>query len=313
MTDTPVALIIFRRPDVTRRVVDAIRQAGVRRLFVIADGPRGDKPTDVKLVQETRELLSSLDWECDVTRIYSEVNLGLRERVLTGLDEVFNQVDRAIVLEDDCLPHQDFFRFATELLDRYEKRTDVGVISANNFAPNPEMRDSYYFSTHANIWGWATWNHTWREFRQSPSPLPLGDDDKRKLKSRLPGLFRSRGFIKLADHAAQLDSWAIQFAVMCQLNGWLCTVPKVNLAKNIGFGKESTHTKFESFADEIDTQPLGFPLNHPTGITPNYREMKRESLVKALRWVIFPISHPIDFFSRLFRAVDLFLIQPSRK
>lgn len=313
MTDTPVALIIFRRPDVTRRVVDAIREAGVRRLFVIADGPRGDKPTDVKLVQETRELLSSLDWECDVTRIYSEVNLGLRERVLSGLDEVFNQVDRAIVLEDDCLPHQDFFQFATELLDRYEKNTEVGVISANNFAPNPEMRDSYYFSTHANIWGWATWKHTWREFRQNPSPLPLEDDDKRKIKSRLPGLFRSRGFIKLADHAAQLDSWAIQFAVICQLKGWLCTVPKVNLAKNIGFGKESTHTKFESYVDEVDSQNLEFPLKHPGEVSPWFIEMRRESRRRALRWLTFPLCHPLEFSTRLIKFSKLILKEPRNR
>ncbi|MGH9841364.1 MAG: glycosyltransferase family 2 protein, partial [Blastocatellia bacterium] len=37
---TPVALIIFNRPDCTARVLEAIARAKPAKLFVIADGPR---------------------------------------------------------------------------------------------------------------------------------------------------------------------------------------------------------------------------------------------------------------------------------
>ena len=39
---TPVAFIIFNRPDTTKRVFEAIRQAKPPKLFVIADGPRAN-------------------------------------------------------------------------------------------------------------------------------------------------------------------------------------------------------------------------------------------------------------------------------
>lgn len=306
MADTPVVLIIFRRPEPTRRVVDALRRAKVSRLFVIADGPRSHVPGDREQVHEARRILTNLDWPCDVTTIYSDVNLGLRQRVLSGLDEVFSQVDRAIILEDDCLPHQDFFQFASELLDRYRETPEVGIISGNNFAPSAQLSESYYFSTHANIWGWATWRRTWTDFRNSANPLPVLGVNRRRLRERLPGAFRSKSFLKLTDEAARLDSWAIQFAVWLHLSEKLCAVPKVNLVKNIGFGKESTHTKFESYADEIEIEPIGFPLTHPSRIHPNYREMKKESQLKALRWITFPLAHPVDFVGRILRAAKLF-------
>ncbi len=109
MTDTPVAMIVFRRPDLAKEVLKSVRSAGIRKLYVIGDGPREHVPEDLASVQETRDLFENLDWDCEVTRIYSDVNLGLRTRVLTGLDEVFRTESRAIILEDDCVPHIDFF------------------------------------------------------------------------------------------------------------------------------------------------------------------------------------------------------------
>ena len=37
---TPVAFIIFNRPDVTFKVFERIRRAKPTQLFIIADGPR---------------------------------------------------------------------------------------------------------------------------------------------------------------------------------------------------------------------------------------------------------------------------------
>lgn len=39
---TPVAFLIFNRPDTTARVFEAIRQAKPPKLLVVADGPRPD-------------------------------------------------------------------------------------------------------------------------------------------------------------------------------------------------------------------------------------------------------------------------------
>lgn len=99
---TPVAFIIFKRPDTTRRVFEAIRQARPTKLFVIADdGARTGRPDEAKKCAATRAIVEQVDWDCEVLKNYSEVNLGCGLRPATGITWVFEQVEEAIILEDD--------------------------------------------------------------------------------------------------------------------------------------------------------------------------------------------------------------------
>ncbi|MGB3239254.1 MAG: glycosyltransferase family 2 protein, partial [Geitlerinemataceae cyanobacterium] len=113
---TPVALLIFNRPDTTEKVFETIRQAKPPKLLVVADGPRSDRPGEAEKCAEARAIVDRIDWECQVFQNYSDTNLGCRYRVASGLNWVFETVEEAIILEDDCLPHPSFFRFCEELL-----------------------------------------------------------------------------------------------------------------------------------------------------------------------------------------------------
>ncbi len=113
---TPVAFIIFKRPDNTQKVFEAIRQAKPPKLLVIADGARAERPGEVERCAATRAIIDRVDWECEVLKNYSDTNMGIKQRVTSGLSWVFNTVEEAIILEDDCLPHPTFFRYCEELL-----------------------------------------------------------------------------------------------------------------------------------------------------------------------------------------------------
>jgi hypothetical protein len=117
--DTAVALIIFRRPELTARVFERIREARPTKLFVIADGPRPGNAEDARLCAETRTMVGDVDWPCEVVHDFADGNLGLKRRIPSGLDRVFEEVTEAIILEDDCLPDPSFFPYCEELLDRY--------------------------------------------------------------------------------------------------------------------------------------------------------------------------------------------------
>ncbi len=109
----------------------------------------------------------TVDWPAKVEQKYAERNLGLEANVELGLDWVFSQVDRAIVLEDDCIPDPTFFRFCDELLERYADDPRVWQIGGDTHLVPPEMfgGDSYAFSTWASVWGWATWADRWHAHR----------------------------------------------------------------------------------------------------------------------------------------------------
>lgn len=138
----PIAYIIFNRPRHTRETFAAIRAQQPAKLFIIADGPRPGHPTDAERCREVQEIVEQIDWPCEVYRNYADENLGLKRRVSSGLDWVFEKVDRVIVLEDDCLPHPDFFGFCETLLERYENDERVWVITGNNFQDVPKKEEN---------------------------------------------------------------------------------------------------------------------------------------------------------------------------
>lgn len=154
---TPVAFLIFNRPDTTRRVFAEIAKARPPKLLVVADGPRADHPDDVEKCAAVRAIIDGIDWDCKVLTNYSDINLGCKRRVSSGLDWVFDTVEEAIILEDDCLPHPAFFRFCEEMLNKYRDDKRIAMISGDNFQFGRKRTEySYYFSRYPHIWGWAS-------------------------------------------------------------------------------------------------------------------------------------------------------------
>ncbi len=129
---TPVTFIIFKRPDTTEKVFEVIRQAQPEKLFVIADGPRDDREGEAEKCEATRSIIEKVDWDCEVIKNYSDINLGCAKRVSSGINWVFENVEESIILEDDCIPDLTFFRFSEELLEKYRDDTRIASITAQN-------------------------------------------------------------------------------------------------------------------------------------------------------------------------------------
>ena len=301
----PIVLLGYRRPTHTRQVFDAIRRAQPAELFLVMDGPRDDSREELTLVSETRKMVEEVDWECSVHRIYADVNLGLKKRVSTGLDEVFASVDRAIILEDDCFPSPTFFPFASELLELYADDDRVGIISGSQRLRGRVLSDaSYEFSNDVRIWGWATWARTWRTFRQS-GDLEVSWTDAEA--SRLGEMFapgpRRKSMVSMMRRSGQLDSWALPFAVHCVRQGYLNAVSGVNLISNTGLGGSSTHTAFESYVAEVPREDIEFPLRHPTEVKYLGQFDEIESRLDARERWLYPLKHPLDTVRRVYRFV----------
>ena len=155
-----VALILFNRADTTEQVMRQIAKAKPARLFLIADGPRPDRPDDVARCAAARKAAEGLvDWECELLRRYSDTNLGCGWGPAGGISWVFEHVEEAIILEDDCVPHPDFFRFCTELLERYRYDERVAQVSGNfHHYGRYTGSESYFFSRYSvTSGGFATW------------------------------------------------------------------------------------------------------------------------------------------------------------
>ncbi len=266
MLNTPVAYIIFNRPRHTRETFAAIRHQQPYKLFIIADGPRLDHPTDFERCQEVRKIVEKIDWPCEVLFNLSDINLGCKQRVTTGLDWVFSQVDRAIILEDDILPSKDFFSFCEELLERYKSDDRISCITGNNFQDGQhrgKAEDSYYFSRYIHVWGWATWRRAWMYNNTSLSFWPEWKKTK-EWRSKFDDYNERRYWKQIFDKMFNnaIDTWDYHWTASVWIRGGLTATPNVNLVTNIGFGPEATHTieQEDRYGQKFFT--LG-PISHP--------------------------------------------------
>ena len=311
----PVVLLGYRRPERTAEVFQAIRGARPAKLFLVMDGPRAKDTSDDAAVANTRRVVEDVDWPAEVIRIYAETNMGLKARVSSGLDQVFAEVEEAIILEDDCLPSPDFFRYATELLQRYRDEEHVGIVSGSSRLRGATVSEfSYDFSADVRIWGWATWGRTWRKFSQSGDLDARWDpeDQSRIIHYFAPGA-RRKSMSKMLARSNELDSWALPFAVHCAEAGYVNPVPNVNLVKNIGLGSSSTHTKFRSWVAELEWGQFSFPMTHPPTTAVNRLLDAQESRQDSRELFRFPLRHPFQALARLVAYALLVVVQRLRR
>ena len=238
---TPVAFLnLLTRPDTTTRVFEAIRAARPARLLVVADGPRPDRAGESDQCAAARAVINHIDWNCDVVTNYAETNLGCKRRIASGLDWVFNIVEEAMILEDDCVPHPDFFPFCAALLEKYREDERVMMIGGTNFLLHLDIPESYFFSRYFAIWGWATWRRAWELY-----DINMSGWETLKAQKQIANLYSQRyvvrHFTKILDVAYrnQVDTWDIQWLFCCLFNNGLSIVPRVNLVTNIRCGRNS--------------------------------------------------------------------------
>ena len=233
------------------------------------DGPRADKPEDPERCEAVRQLFDDIDWPCEVHKDFSDHNMGCRRRVASGISWAFELMEEAIILEDDCLPDQGFFRYCQELLEYYRHDRRVMHIGGTNLAPRPQrVSASYVFSRHSHCWGWATWRRAWalydHEMVQWPAVRDGGWLHDYLANDQADIDFWSERFDAVADN--KLDSWATIWMFSCWVNNGLSILPVANQVTNIGLGiPDATHTGGEKAKRMMKaTEPMTFPLKHPT-------------------------------------------------
>ena len=281
----PVLLIVFNRPQLTQRVLEAVRRARPARLYVAADGPRPHHATDALRCALTRALVTNGEpWPCEVRTLFQDENLGCGQGPAAAISWFFTHETEGIILEDDCLPTPDFFHFCDELLRHYRHDTRVMHISGNNLAqearrPVAAGADSYHFSGRVHSWGWATWRRAWQHFDFDLALLP-----ELRRRGALPNVYPTlverrywlRKFEAVRTGPQPAHIWDYQWHFAVAAHGGLTVVPAVNLVTNIGFGEDATHT-FDPHDQVVHpvVYRLPFPLHHPPVVLRDARRDQR--------------------------------------
>lgn len=261
--DIPILIIVFNRPELTKKLIKSLRLLKPHKIYIVADGPRNTN--DFNLCQKTRNLFETeIDWECQLIKKYQENNIGVKFNVYQGIDWFFSLEEKGIILEDDCNIDSSFFRFCEELLIKYKNNNKIKYISGN-FYFKDSSKNSYYFSRYPGTHGWASWKRTWRE-----------NDINMEKWSPIKDFFWLLFFFKLnivkthyfykkfsLSKTSKINSWDYQFLYSVWKNNGLIIKPLVSLSKHIGWGDDATHGKGTDRHPEVRTQEMKFPLVHP--------------------------------------------------
>lgn len=270
---TPILLITFNRPDHTRQVLTEIRKQQPTQLYVCQDGAREGNDNDRIKVQEVRDVIKELvDWPCELHTLYQEKNLGCGPGPQAGITWFFENVEQGIIMEDDCLPHPDFFVYCEELLERYKDDERVQFINSTLYHDRWKCEGSYGFSHYMVTGAWAAWRSTWRGF-----DLDLLDLNAWKFRKHVLRLTKNQAeanwwfFMVKAIQAdrSKKSYWDYQMQIHLFENNALTIHPKVNLISNIGFDAEGTHTTWNDGRGDKLVFPI-LPLEHPKSMTVNY-------------------------------------------
>lgn len=268
----PILFLIFNRLETTKKVLDAIRKVKPLKLYIASDGPRSTVLNEKISVEQVRKyVLKNIDWNCQVKTLFREENLGCGRAVSGAISWFFNQEADGIILEDDCLPNKDFFRYCENLLDYYRDNKKVMHITGDQFYPDMQIKESYYFASIMHCWGWASWADRWEKY-----DFKLKSYSTKDLKSSLKdkGVFKYWANIFNKIQKKEIDTWDYQWALAIIANNGYCINPAKNLVSNIGFGIGGTHTQDAgSTQANLNTHSI-WPIIHPKSIELNKRAVE---------------------------------------
>jgi hypothetical protein len=302
----PILLMVFNRPNLTKKVFAKIKKYKPEKLYIACDGPRKENVTDLVLNQEVKDIFKNINWKCKVYKSYSKNNLGIKKRTVKSYRWFFSKEEKGIIFEDDCLAHPDFFKYCEILLEKYKNEKKILMINGNNFQDGKRRgKYSYYFSEYYSTYGWAGWKRTLKNYDENMSSWPQWkkSNDWKKFQKKFYNkeatywneIFDKtyKGIIKTWDYQLMLSLWQ---------NKQVVITPNKNLTSHIGLGVNATNSN--SKKKGIPLSPIGFPLKHPLKIKANEKADRYSFMFMPYQGIFlyFPFNL-LSFFYKKFKKI----------
>ena len=234
----PVLYITFARPEYARQSFDAIKKAKPTKLYVYSNKARSEKPDEVIRNEEVRKFVEEIDWECDLHTWFRDEYVDVWTSIPGAINWIYENEDRAIVIEEDAVCSLAFFDFCQKMLNKYEKDQRIWSIGGcNNTKRRVRHQYDYYFSHYSFITGWASWRDRWLklDFQHIRAREILEADVMKATfctprEQRMYTRFLKQGM----KHYETNKNWDGIFNFTCRAEGAMTIVPAYHLVKNVG-------------------------------------------------------------------------------
>jgi hypothetical protein len=286
---SPIVLFVYNRPEHTKRTIESLLKnplAEKSTLYIFSDGPKSD--SDEKSVCAVRNYIQALKGFNKIEIIERDKNLGLANSVIIGVDEIFRNYYKVIVMEDDMLSSPYFLKFMNDLLIMFENNRSIYSVTGYTFPI--KIPDDYthplYLAPRASSWGWGTWKDRWekvdwemsdyRSFIKDKATIREfnkgGDDLTRMLTNSISG---------------KIDSWAVKWCYAHFKNKAYCVYPVTSRIKNIGADRSGVHTnRTKKFDVELELNDINLSeindLQPDDTVLLNFRKFFKKNVLSSL-------------------------------
>lgn len=282
--NTPVCLFTWQRYEQPLKIIEVLKKANVKNIYVMSDGGRNEQ--EWKNVNEARaKIKEALAWNKNVKYIFADKNKGVFKTIGLGALDIFEKEEQCIFLEDDNLPTVSFFEYCETLLAKYRDNEKVFMICGTNYIKDGfETNDDYMFVQALLPCGWASWSNKFKKHYNYD--LSYFDDEENKNefikkyrrkalgKQQLESIVNERELYK---KTGAYRSWDYQLIASIMRDDLYVISPRLNQITNIGVDEYSIHdvkkigkkNPMTRRFCEVKSYELKFPLNDPKEIKIN--------------------------------------------
>ena len=251
MVETPVLFVTFVRPDYARQTWEGIKATKPKTLYFYSNKGRAEKEGEVERNNEIRSYINEIDWDCDLHIFFREECVNVYDSLRGAIDWLFDNEERGIILEEDCVPTKAFFSFVDQMIEKFKEDKRVWCISGDNIIKqNPSGYDYMFSHLHA-MYGWASWRDRWRMVNWDHLYIKETIDEHiyyRLFKTKEQAKANEKALSNMEDMLYRTKCWDYIFGLCMDQYHALTVQPKEHLVKNIGVtGQHHTKAKVSQY------------------------------------------------------------------
>ena len=251
MVETPVLFVTFVRPDYARQTWEGIKATKPKTLYFYSNKGRAEKEGEVERNNEIRSYINEIDWDCDLHIFFREECVNVYDSLRGAIDWLFDNEERGIILEEDCVPTKAFFSFVDQMIEKFKEDKRVWCISGDNIIKqNPSGYDYMFSHLHA-MYGWASWRDRWRMVNWDHLYIKETIDEHiyyRLFKTKEQAKAKEKALSNMEDMLYRTKCWDYIFGICMDQYHALTVQPKEHLVKNIGVtGQHHTKAKVSQY------------------------------------------------------------------
>lgn len=235
-----ILLIGYNRPDLLRGQYQRLLEFGIEKknIYVAIDGPKNE--TDRYLVETCQADAKKFQIPINNQK-FSTKNQGCRLAVINSINWFFENNSEGIILEDDCVPSQEFFRFCEKNIDALKNPFIFSISGSSPLSGTHHNPPGDYLSELPFIWGWCTTAKKWEE---------VNFETTISVKDFFKAIFHFRSFpislyffyFQSKVNKRHIDTWDTDLVWHCVKEKKFCLAPNEPLISNIGARPDATNT-----------------------------------------------------------------------